>query len=34
MKNVLIEQKNIKLLNKHNVVENNTEIVQHILKIQ
>jgi hypothetical protein len=34
MKNVLFEQKKIKLLNKWHFVENETKIMQHILKMQ
>jgi hypothetical protein len=34
IKNVLFEQKKIKLWSKQNFVENKTEIMQHILKMQ
>jgi hypothetical protein len=34
MKMVLFEQKEIKLRNKQHLVENNTEIMQHALKMQ
>jgi hypothetical protein len=34
MKNVLFDQKKIKLWNKWNFVENKTEIMQHALKMQ
>jgi hypothetical protein len=34
MKAVLFEQKNIKLRNKRHFVENKTDIMQHVLKMQ
>jgi hypothetical protein len=34
MKNVLVEQKKIKLSNKPYFVENKTEIMQNVLKMQ
>jgi hypothetical protein len=34
MKNILIEQKKIKLWNKWHFVENETEIPQYVLKMQ
>ena len=34
MKNVLFEQENIKVQNKWHFVENKTEIMQHVLKMQ
>ena len=34
MQNVLSEQKNIQLGNKQNLVENKTEILQQVLKMQ
>jgi hypothetical protein len=34
MKNVLFEQKKIKSWDQRNFVENKTEIMQHVLKIQ
>jgi hypothetical protein len=34
MKNVLVEQKKIKLWNKWHSVENKTDILQHVLKMQ
>jgi hypothetical protein len=34
MKNVLFEQKKIKLWNKQHLVGNETEIMQHVLKMQ
>jgi len=33
-KNILFEQKKIKLQNTWNFVENKTDIMQHVLKIQ
>jgi len=34
MNMVLFEQKKIKLWNKQHLVENNTEIMQHVFKMQ
>jgi hypothetical protein len=34
MKNVLFEQKKIKLWNQQHFVENKTEIMQHVLNMQ
>jgi hypothetical protein len=34
MKNVLFEQKKIKLQNEQHSVENKTELMQHVLKMQ
>jgi hypothetical protein len=34
MKNVLFEQKKVKLWSKHHFVENKREIMQHVLKLQ